>query len=109
VLRDNLPAGALDPSVTASSTGDENNIEWFQIAANLLNPGELNYIAVEIHNASATSSDISFELGLTAFNPIPLSEIPEPGSGVLVALGLVILGTMRRKPGQSEHASNSPI
>lgn len=104
VIRDNLPASLLDPSIPASSTGDENDIDWFRIDESLLLVGQLNILAVEIHNASLTSSDISFDLGLVAFNPIPLNAIPEPGTGVLVALGLTVLAAMRRKSGR-ERAS----
>lgn len=96
VLRDNLPAGTIDPSVVASMTGDENDIDWFQIDQSALLPGQLNVLSVEIHNASLTSSDVSFDLALSAFNPIPISAIPEPDSRLLVCIGLVILGATRQ-------------
>jgi len=92
VLRVNLPTGALDPSIPASGTGDENDVDWFLIDETLLVPYSLNTIAVEIHNASTTSSDISFDLGLSGFSPIPIFSVPEPGTGLLVGLGLVLLG-----------------
>ena len=66
VHRLRLPEGSLDPSVFASKAvfGDaEATYEPFQIPAHLLVPGE-NLIAVEVHQVTAESSDILFDLEL---------------------------------------------
>ena len=65
IIRSNLPDGA-DHKTTAS-TGvddvDENRYFTFEIPANKLVRGT-NVIAVEIHQVSATSSDLGFDLQL---------------------------------------------
>jgi hypothetical protein len=79
VLRDNLPGVLGDNTLTANTTatvsaaGDEENV--FQLPEildltstawqNLLRDGE-NVVAVEIHQVNDTSSDVSFDLRLTA-------------------------------------------
>jgi hypothetical protein len=78
VARSNMPEGAIDYLTPAdSSVGgtDEYTFSEFPVDASLLTAGT-NVIAVEIHQSSATSSDISFDL---EFNGI----IPSGGSGSL--------------------------
>ncbi|HLU46486.1 MAG TPA: hypothetical protein VK116_00330 [Planctomycetota bacterium] len=64
--RSNMPAGAIGPSTPAADTADDE--EGFEVAE--LDPVLLvngrNVIAVEVHQANATSSDLSFALELTA-------------------------------------------
>lgn len=65
VIRTNMPAGNIDYLTTASNAiggSEEDTYFAFQIANNLV-AGE-NIIAVEIHQANSTSSDISFDLSL---------------------------------------------
>lgn len=59
---DNLPAAAGNGTF-AAGTSDENEASSFAVAASLLVAGE-NILAVEVHQAAATSSDVSFDLGL---------------------------------------------
>lgn len=74
VYRNNMPAGTITHSTLASSaisgTGESN---WNTV---LLNPGFLvagiNVIAVEIHQVSASSSDISFNTRLYASSAQPI-------------------------------------
>ncbi len=66
VVRSNMPSGTITYLTTAASTiagqaEDEFNI--FNISSSVLNQGE-NIIAVEIHQRSPTSSDVSFDLKL---------------------------------------------
>ena len=68
VLRSNMPAIAIDfqtPAIAAVGGGDETTFFPFDIpTADLVN-GD-NLMAVEIHQSSGSSSDISFDLALTA-------------------------------------------
>ena len=68
VVRDNLPSGLISfdtPALSPIGGGDESNFLDFLIPAGLLVEGT-NTIAVEIHQVSGTSSDISFDASLTA-------------------------------------------
>ena len=68
VLRSNLPTGAINYSTTALSAvggNDENTFAEFSIDTAFLN-SDTNIIAVEIHQVSGTSSDISFDFALKA-------------------------------------------
>lgn len=68
VFRSNMPGGAVDSSTTASSTvggADESTFFEATLDPALLQTGT-NLLAVEIHQANPTSSDISFDLELTA-------------------------------------------
>ncbi|MFV2070442.1 MAG: metallophosphoesterase, partial [Pirellulales bacterium] len=74
VARNRLADGAaFDEFATRSVSGDKRETEFvpFAIDPALLVPGE-NVLAVEIHQASANSSDVSFDLQLTTdFAPLP--------------------------------------
>jgi len=66
LLRDNMPAGAVTAETTASSAvGGADESQWFYFE---VPPGKLiagrNILAVEVHQSSRTSSDISFDLSL---------------------------------------------
>jgi len=70
VWRYNMPSGAIDFATLASSgvvAPAENawNEQW--ISANALIPGA-NVLAVEIHQSSASSSDLSFDLELSGIS-----------------------------------------
>ncbi|MCC7376561.1 MAG: hypothetical protein IT581_18020 [Verrucomicrobiales bacterium] len=68
VLRDNVPKGPITFSTVASeSTGNENGVRTFVVPASALSAGA-NVVAAEVHQASATSSDLSFDLELTAID-----------------------------------------
>lgn len=73
VIRENLPDGEITYATTALdaiSGGAETNFTRYTISPESLHSGE-NLIAVEIHQVNATSSDISFDLELTAMNKTP--------------------------------------
>ena len=77
VVRDNLPGGLISYDTPASSViggGGESSFSDFTIPGNLLVAGT-NTIAVEIHQVSGTSSDISFDAQLTAVQQSPSSLI----------------------------------
>ncbi|MDG1890779.1 MAG: lamin tail domain-containing protein [Verrucomicrobiota bacterium] len=68
ILRHNLPGGNVTHQTFASAVvggDDENTFFESAIDPKLLVEGE-NLMAVEIHQANATSSDISFDMQLTA-------------------------------------------
>jgi hypothetical protein len=67
VFRVNMPAGAISYTTFAPATG-ENNIDTTNVAASVLMPGQ-NVVAVEIHQQSLTSSDVSFDLELVGAPP----------------------------------------
>ncbi len=66
VVRSNLPAGDIGFDTRANATvGGSSETEFFDFAIDpsLIQPG-VNTVAVEIHQVSPTSSDISFDLEL---------------------------------------------
>lgn len=90
LLRDNLPAGPLTADTMAiSGVGAVDESEWFSFEASshMLVPGT-NILAVEVHQSSRTSSDVSFDLKLEALRvhdhePIVLHETTHIKSRVL--------------------------
>jgi secreted PhoX family phosphatase len=78
VARKNMPTGTVSYGTFASATiggGDETAFTVYKLLKTSLVQGA-NYIAVEIHQADATSSDLGFDLELTehliATNPIAM-------------------------------------
>ncbi len=68
VVRKNLPAGEINHLTLATlAVGgtDESTFTTFNLPASGLLPGD-NVLAVEVHQSAANSSDLSFDLGLTA-------------------------------------------
>lgn len=97
VWRDNLPEGApnhLTPALVSINGSAENlfYVALAGVAPGLLHYGE-NTIAVEVHQQSASSSDLSFDLeliGNTVFsNAPPLVVITSPVSGANFTTGAV--------------------
>jgi hypothetical protein len=78
VVRQNLPFGAgYDAYASVSISGDKRETEFvpFVVDPVLLVSGE-NVLAVEIHQASHDSSDLSFDLQLTTdFAPLPAAPV----------------------------------
>jgi beta-glucanase (GH16 family) len=76
VVRDNMPAGAIGGTTPASSytnDGEETELRERNIALGRLKAGA-NVLAVEVHQASAGSSDLSFWLELAA-TPVPTGPV----------------------------------
>jgi len=71
VVRDNMPAGTVDYNTQASSAigGSEESTFFPFSVTNLLQNGP-NVIAVEVHQGSNSSSDLSFDMS-TDFIPAP--------------------------------------
>lgn len=66
VFRSNLPSGPIDSSTTALATAGgaaESELHRVQFNPSILVTGQ-NVIAVEVHQASPNSSDLSFDLSL---------------------------------------------
>ncbi len=65
VVRDNMPPGEITYTQTTFNAGDDgNDFHDFVVASSHLVSGD-NVIAVEVHQSSTTSSDVSFDLELT--------------------------------------------
>ncbi len=64
VMRSNMPAGAITTNTLALQAAQEGVYVPFTIPKGLIKPGK-NVIAVEIHQSSSSSSDISFDLELS--------------------------------------------
>lgn len=74
IFRSNMPSGIISADTWAADVvGGAAETNWVEFDLPIsLNPGE-NFVAVEIHQISATSSDISFDLtlsGYAALDPI---------------------------------------
>lgn len=77
VIRNNLPSGNityLTEALTAASSG-ENNFDEYFLDTNLLVAGT-NVLAVEVHQVSGTSSDVSFDFELNDDVPPPVLRGP---------------------------------
>lgn len=77
LFRDNLPSGTLTAQTLASSAvGGTDETTYFERAVDLTRlVAGTNFFAVEIHQSSITSSDIAFDLRLTA----DVIQTMEPG------------------------------
>ncbi|MEO7393966.1 MAG: metallophosphoesterase family protein, partial [Chitinophagaceae bacterium] len=74
VYRNNIAAGAVSYTPLASLASDDGATpQTFSISAGAFIAGN-NVIAVEIHQAAANSSDISFDMQLLG-NPVPVNTI----------------------------------
>ena len=68
IIRQNLPAGEINHTTLAVAPvfqATENNFTSYTLAPSDLLPGE-NLIAVEVHQVTPDSADVSFDLGLEA-------------------------------------------
>ncbi|MBN2506243.1 MAG: lamin tail domain-containing protein, partial [Verrucomicrobia bacterium] len=94
VFRDNMPAGDITYTNLAVSAvdGDNETVNFHPLA---IDPAVLvngdNVVAVEIHQVSVTSSDISFDLSLTGnYIPVPpVVSIASPTNGATLASALI--------------------
>lgn len=87
VFRSNMPAGEVLYTDFASSTvGGADEVDFFagSINASLLVNGA-NLLAVEVHQGSGTSSDVSFDLELIG-NPQPEISVVSPTNGQVLTL-----------------------
>lgn len=87
VYRNNLAAGATYTTLATLASDDGATAQAFSFSPSLLIGGN-NVIAVEIHQNSATSSDISFDLELTGTNTASLTRGPYLNMGNQTAVTL---------------------
>jgi len=81
VVRSNMPSGPIDYATTASAnlTGtDESTFAEFTVPPASLVRGT-NLMAVEVHQFSGTSADMSFDLSLDGVRPPDVDESLMPG------------------------------
>lgn len=98
IVRDNMPDGVVGPMTLARSTSEGGEFHAFTLKPTGLLAGR-NVLAVEVHQASASSSDLSFDLALSVV-PGPEVTLPtvaieatrpatsEPAPNIRVAPGL---------------------
>ena len=68
VGRSQMPGGKIGFDTTASGSREEDTIFDFELPAELFNEGE-NVIAVEVHQASKSSSDMIFDFRMSGMAP----------------------------------------
>ena len=106
--RSNMPAGSITSTTLASAdaTGlDEQQAFITTVLASGLVAGP-NVIAVEIHQSSPTSSDIGFDLHLTAAgDTAPRILLSRPGNGQAFVLPATVQIEAAAWPGQSRAVS----
>jgi len=76
LVRSNLPEGALTSDTVATyavSGAEETQVFRLEIDPTLLTPGS-HVLAVEVHQASADSSDLNFDAGLVGTAPVLTAE-----------------------------------
>ena len=83
IHRDNMPAGAIDYQTRASAAvgGDDDESAYFpaELSADALREGD-NVLAVEVHQSSSTSSDVSFNLELATTHPEESTDLVVAGA-----------------------------
>jgi hypothetical protein len=85
LYRDNMPAGAVTFTTFATAAATDDGSVYYQtnISANLLRAGA-NTLAVELHQNSATSSDISFDMMIWGKTPAaPRISFAPHGDGTI--------------------------
>jgi hypothetical protein len=87
---DNMPGGVINYLTVSSGTvGGADESTFFRFAVPLTNLQEgVNTLAVEIHQTSPTSSDISFDLRLKATKPNAINPLFMTEAGILNARAL---------------------
>ncbi len=86
VWRSNMPTGTIAYNTAASSAVEEETLYTVAFNPALLIAGD-NIVAVEIHQESKTSSDISFNLELTATVTAPSNPPANPSNLLATAAG----------------------
>lgn len=103
VVRSNMPAGAVTHTTrAAANASDEDVFLVFDVPAMLLRSG-VNVLAVEIHQATASSSDISFDLSMEGIRP-PAAEGP-----LVPGINRVTVRAMDGPAGTGEEAGRGTV
>lgn len=94
VARDNLPSGLVSYGTFASALATDDGNAWIEFAINpaLINNGS-NTLAVEIHQLSGTSSDISFDAEVVAITELTTQIILDNSLAVKARTLDTITGT----------------
>jgi len=97
--RNNMPTGTISSTTVASADASDDGNTWFTatLAASNFVEGN-NVVAVEIHQRSASSSDISFDMEITATRNTPDTAPPvlssvspaDNGTNVSIANNLIL-------------------
>lgn len=103
VVRDNMPTGTITNTTRASTGragGDENAMRPFDVPVQHLQTGT-NVVAVEVHQAAPSSSDLSFDLDLSGESTSDTEETadtedPPPPEGDTVTTEVVTEGASWR-------------
>lgn len=77
VARTNMPVGAATYTTYALGDGDETAYQNFRVASTAFVNGE-NTVAVELHQSSASSSDIGFDFSLMEVPEMDVINFPIP-------------------------------
>lgn len=95
VYRNNMPTGTIAFNTWASATASDDGANFTSVSlpASAFITGS-NTIAVEIHQRNATSSDISFDLGLTGNNISSINEVIYKWSGAIQPTSAVVVAKL---------------
>lgn len=119
VFRSNMPTGTITYTtlaLTTASGGDETtNFHELALSPGLLVPGT-NVLAVEVHQASTNSSDLSFDLELLAFPPgaLPAVAIAATKASATLswpawATGFLLASSAALGPGAAWTVATNPV
>ena len=105
VGRFNLPAGTLNFN-TLTSTFNNGEYSSFTVPAGLLKQGE-NLIAVEVHQVNATSSDLIFNLQITADSKAGNTIVKNPAFSTSMNQGIQLIAIYEEnnQPDPSQNAT----
>ncbi len=90
IFRSNLPTGSLSsvtlaPIAAATSGGvDEESATFGALVDRSILTAGTNLLAVELHQQSASSSDVSFDLAFHGLNPVPALTISESNGDLVL-------------------------
>ena len=76
VWRENMPEGPISYGMFAAAKSRDNQLANTNITTDHLVAGN-NVLAIEVHNGSGSSSDLSFDFSLTASDAVPPEDAPE--------------------------------
>ncbi len=103
VVRTNLPANATYSTLADGfrSGNVENEFDTFIVPVSILVPGE-NVVAVEVHQASVSSSDVSFDMELLG------SQLVDAGSSLRLTPGLnrIVVQAFSQPEGMGEEVAS---
>ena len=116
VVRSNMPSGVITYLTHASSTvagSAEDEFNEFSISSSVLNQGD-NVIAVEVHQRSGTSSDVSFDMklefaGMDYYKKLPYVIYPGQNDRMMILWQLNTTETCTLKYGTDTNYTGGTI